>query len=384
MLLEIHGVNFNNKGAVKMMDVVTEKLSSSIPDLQFIVDPSHGTPEERKTRGFITYGSRRFWMSKPEVLYSVMTAIQAVRLSRSSKTLSDLDGFVDISGFAFSSQWGDLPTINIARLTERLRRDGKKIVFLPQAFGPFISPRIRDAMSRIINNADLIFARDNVSYENLAELVDAPAANIKVAPDITLFQGVDRVPISSRDRTVVIVPNTRLLDQGKKIWSSESYRQALSEVVKYCHRSGFKALFMLHDTQGGDKEIFESIRREMPNYDIQVSTASDPWDVKRIIGQSTLLVGSRFHALAAALSAGVPAIAIGWSHKYGELLTSFGLGEYNIDRAVSGQELVLMMDRVLEPSSYPRVVGIVEKALEPMIERNSAMWAEVIRLFVGD
>lgn len=44
-----------------------------------------------------------------------------------------------------------------------------------------------------------------------------------------------------------------------------------------------------------------------------------------MIGECDLMLGSRFHALIAALSSGVPSVAIGWAHKYPELLGEFGM-----------------------------------------------------------
>ena len=50
-----------------------------------------------------------------------------------------------------------------------------------------------------------------------------------------------------------------------------------------------------------------------------------------MIGECDLMLGSRFHALIAALSSGVPSVAIGWAHKYPELLGVFGMERLVVD-----------------------------------------------------
>ncbi len=44
-----------------------------------------------------------------------------------------------------------------------------------------------------------------------------------------------------------------------------------------------------------------------------------------------MLIASRFHSLVFALSEGVPVLALGWSHKYQELLRPFGLENFVVD-----------------------------------------------------
>ena len=50
--------------------------------------------------------------------------------------------------------------------------------------------------------------------------------------------------------------------------------------------------------------------------------------VRSAVSCLDLLIGSRFHTLVFALSAGVPLVALGWAHKYQGLLEQFGLGDW--------------------------------------------------------
>jgi polysaccharide pyruvyl transferase WcaK-like protein len=55
-----------------------------------------------------------------------------------------------------------------------------------------------------------------------------------------------------------------------------------------------------------------------------------PGQLKAIIARAELFVGSRYHALLAALSMGVPSVAIGWNYKYDGLFSLFQHEKYAI------------------------------------------------------
>lgn len=374
MLLEIHGANFVNKGATKMLDVTIGELRNRIPGVELVVDSANSDIMEREARGLTCYGVSRFWMSKPQPLFRTMTTLQASPLSRPS--LNDINGFVDVSGFAYSSQWGEKPVANIAFLTDKMRRANKRIIFLPQAFGPFSTPTIQAGMKRIVENADLIYARDAQSFENLASLTGSAPANLKQAPDLTLFHGPEWTAADSRSKTALIVPNTRMMDQGRNTWSIDAYVGYMSTVAAHLKVAGFKITFLVHDTEGGDAELVRKITADSP-HDYAISNDTDPWAIKEVISRSSLLIGSRFHALAAALSVGVPAIAVGWSHKYGELLRSFGQEDYDLTSPPASSKATEMIDSMLEPENYNKLVSRIAACIIPMRETNTRMWEDV-------
>ena len=55
--------------------------------------------------------------------------------------------------------------------------------------------------------------------------------------------------------------------------------------------------------------------------------------IRAIIAGTDILVTSRFHAMIAALSVGTPPLVIGWSHKYDEVLQTFGSAAASFDIA---------------------------------------------------
>jgi colanic acid/amylovoran biosynthesis protein len=55
--------------------------------------------------------------------------------------------------------------------------------------------------------------------------------------------------------------------------------------------------------------------------------------LRALLGHCRFLVASRFHAMISGLAVGVPSLLIGWSHKYLEVLESFGLESFALDFA---------------------------------------------------
>jgi polysaccharide pyruvyl transferase WcaK-like protein len=68
--------------------------------------------------------------------------------------------------------------------------------------------------------------------------------------------------------------------------------------------------------------------------------------MRRFIGGSRAVIASRFHGLQNALAQNVPALSIGWSHKYTELMKVYGLSDYSVD-VTSGPPLAQYFRRLL-------------------------------------
>ncbi|MFC1854170.1 polysaccharide pyruvyl transferase family protein [candidate division CSSED10-310 bacterium] len=128
---------------------------------------------------------------------------------------AEIDGILECSGFQYSDQWVSLLPIIRMRLSfyTRMKQHGKKIIFLPQAFGPFRKEKLRHAFLPVLEIADLVIPRDKVSFQYLQQL-DSGFSSIKLYPDMTVL--VKAMPQHSdkwSDR-VCFIPNQRVMEHS--------------------------------------------------------------------------------------------------------------------------------------------------------------------------
>jgi len=84
--------------------------------------------------------------------------------------------------------------------------------------------------------------------------------------------------------------------------------------------------------------------------------------IKSVISNLDIVIGSRFHSLVFALASKVPVVALGWTHKYGELVRNVGLGDFFLD---------------LKSLDEGKVLDLVEKAWATR-ERSKEILSESI------
>jgi colanic acid/amylovoran biosynthesis protein len=286
-----------------------------------------------------------------------------------------VDAVLDASGFSYSDQWGPAATEHLAAQTRRWRRQGKPIVLLPQALGPFREPRARDAFRRVLDEVDLIFARDDSSAAHLAELGAAGRARVRQSPDFTvgvkgrLPEGFEPAP-----GRVAIIPNYRMIDKGRA-GSGPAYRALLAGTARHLLARGYHPFFLVHDS-GIDRELAHEVRADAGG-GVEVLHEPDPRALKGILGSCHAVVASRFHALVGALTQGVPSLATGWSHKYEELFAEFGCPEALCDVAAPLPDALARLDALLEGTERERVIEGLRRTRADYARRTAEMWREV-------
>ena len=150
----------------------------------------------------------------------------------------EIHAVLDASGFAYGYQWGPGPTMEAAARFNFWKKQGKKIILLPQAFGPFTSREIDRSFRTIADNADLIYARDKISYRYVVNLV-GERPNLKIAPDFTnLLASEPPTGFGSGEKRFAIVPNFRMIEKTSEA-DRGRYMPFLAICVRHLLHKGF-------------------------------------------------------------------------------------------------------------------------------------------------
>ena len=241
-MILLHGTGTHNKGAELMAVAVLQHYRRLPHPPEFAVPPQFGSYRDRAKYGLWTLMQERRWGRAKLVS---LLAHPAFRRKYGLAVESDCTTVIDASGFAFGDQHGPRPTQTMAAQCKRWKSQGKKIVLLPQAFGPFSSPEIRQACRQLVEHCDLVFAREETSLGHLMDVV-GPRENIRQAPDFTnLVEG--RLPdgFEPWEDAALVVPNTRMLDKTDP-QTAEKYLPFVASVIAWLRNAGLRPALLLH------------------------------------------------------------------------------------------------------------------------------------------
>ncbi|MEM1010794.1 MAG: polysaccharide pyruvyl transferase family protein [Planctomycetota bacterium] len=339
MLLDITGTGLENKGGQLMMQAVVRRLGEH--GATFAMNPRvDAAPSELVPLGvrplFPPTSNGRsgtFWWQLPMAnLLSKALPASVARLYDALPRHTTV-GMVDVSGYAFGDFFSAGNIVTITRRARFYKKRGMPVVFMPQMFGPFEKPKTAEAMRKLLPVPDLIYVRDAVSHAYLEKLIGSAGLpkHVRRAPDITIFeQPSDQEHAAAADVVpsgfVGLVPNVRMLDKGGPAWS-EIYVDRLVAAGRAALDAGSEVRLIVHEQHGPDADIAAEIGRRLDGQCGEPIAEDSPLKLKAIIGRANVIVASRFHSIVAALSSAVPALTLGWSHKYDELLSDFGVPE---------------------------------------------------------
>lgn len=375
MIAEIRGVQFDNKGAELMLHAVVQKMTEWNEKNIVAMRPKVGSFSQRSQLGLyqLVWSDKKFPLVGSSFNSFLNVIPQKTKKSLGITTYSDIDAVLDASGFNYSDQWGAEKSAKMADLAKKCRKEGKKVILLPQAFGPFENPDIRKAFTEVVKNSDLIFARESISYQYLMEL-GVESSHIKIAPDFTnLLKGSVPDYFDTNFKRACIIPNTRMTDKTSEEVSN-NYTHFLETCIKHFISKELKPFILVHDTT--DQKLAFHLKEKFGE-SLEIILESNPLYIKGILGNCYAVVSSRFHGLINALSQGIPCLASGWSHKYKMLLKDYDSPECLIASINSTEEIEQKIDLIINEPNRSQILKRVKDASLEQKKLVSDMWDEV-------
>ncbi|TBU88140.1 polysaccharide pyruvyl transferase family protein [Phytopseudomonas dryadis] len=378
MYVEIRKAGFVNKGAALMLHAALQQVRQNLPAAKVVMEPGRAkSPYPYVNRASLGL-YQKAWLWRAGIPFGDLAAFVPAGIREQYGVVLDkeVDVVLDAAGFAYSDQWGPALSEELARSSKRWKKNGSKVILLPQAFGPFRDQKSKEAVKAFVDNCDLIFAREQVSYDYLTEVV-GERANIKLAPDFTnLISGVLPAYFDPEVHQVCLVPNCRMLDKTNDS-IAKGYAPFLQRAAKMLVERGAKPFLLIHEGEG-DARLAEQVSQAVGGLPILRET--DPLAIKGILGACRGTLGSRFHGLVSALSQGVPSLATGWSHKYQMLFADYGFAEGVLDINLSDEELSNALDYLTEPAQMQALSSRLQEHSAELKTRTQAMWDEVFAL----
>ena len=306
---------------------------------------------------------------------------RASRLDLSSaealSNIGSIDSVIDVSGYNYGDECG----INCTRYglawADYCNNHGIHYICIPQAWGPFRNPKIAKGTRQICEYSSLVYARDKISLSYLKDLLESSYDKVKIAPDIAFLFSCDKPQVGrqiliaqgidiEKSPIVGIAPNIRIYNRYKEPGIQNKYIQLLIRIVEHCIKAWDASIVLLpHVFSMGERAVKDDrflcglVKAGVTTSDrcFMIKTYLSASALKSVESQLDFMIGSRFHGLIFTLSSGIPSFALGWSHKYPELLELIGLeGHSLLHTQFDDNNLIKLLEMAWEKKDQSKVI----------------------------
>ncbi len=222
-------------------------------------------------------------------------------------------------------------------------RRNRKVVFLPQSYGPLESWLSRRLLAMSLSRASAVFYREEVSGEWLKKHFPKIVPYTHFMPDLALYlEGRDLLggPVASQGgpgRIPKIGVTVRPWGKGER--SRTGYLDVLAEVLSRLqqkYQASICILVQVHRPKAQEGDYPVSVRlMELLKTRYKIDRVelchTAPYfrleELFRLYQECDLIIGTRLHSALLGFLAGCPSVVIGYQHKARGILDSLGLRE---------------------------------------------------------
>jgi colanic acid/amylovoran biosynthesis protein len=321
------------------------------------------------------------------------------------RKIFETDSFASIAGGdSFSDIYGLRRFLYIALPQILVIVAGRKLILLPQTFGPFRSRLSRLLARFIVTNSQSIFTRDRKSIVEVDRLRGKPCRGPKpefrydvgfalqpVAPSIVKTS--DKFDTSS-DRVVGLNVSGLLYmggyDRNNMFGLRIDYRELIMGILDLLIETRGASVLLVPHVYGGEQNsesdvvACETVYRTVEGkYGSRIGVLRGIYnqgEIKHVIGTTDFFIGSRMHACIAAVSQCVPAVAIAYSDKFIGVMESVGIPSVVVDaRQLSLDEVLARIATQYDSRATLRmelreaIPGVIRSAVDLFGDRSQQL-----------
>lgn len=268
------------------------------------------------------------------------------------------DSFSDIYGFN-KFFWLVLPVIVVLLL-------GKKLVLLPQTYGPYKSFLSQRIAKYIFKRASRIISRDKEGVDLVRKMTNDNRAgtNISFCPDVAFAldasvpKEINIHPPLIHDSKISLIGlnvNGLLYNGGytrdNMFGLNYDYKVFVLNLVKRLANNTENHIVLIPHTFGltdrvnsdpaACRDIMVQLEDRQKDRVHMLLGEHNQFELKGVIGLCDFFIGSRMHACIAALSQGIPTIGVAYSRKFLGVFESVNCGDMVADaRRLTSEEII--------------------------------------------
>jgi colanic acid/amylovoran biosynthesis protein len=270
----------------------------------------------------------------------------------------------------------------------------KKVVFLPNSFGPFIGLTVENQVRSVFNKLDLTYARESVSAESLGQLLNK---KIPVEMDLGFFlqKGsekdaqhiLNKYNFSKEDKIVgITVRPYRFpgLNNPEELY--EKYINSVVDLVKDITGKGYKVALCNQslgpNSHEDDRNAIHDLLKGVNHPNVIWINENLSCDLlKAVYSNFYFFIGTRFHSIIFSLTSLVPAIAIGYGgNKAKGIMNDFNLDKYVIQiQDIDSEQLINLFDDAI--INYDAIRNSLKSSMNLVKKSRSRMILDIQKLY---
>jgi polysaccharide pyruvyl transferase WcaK-like protein len=228
-----------------------------------------------------------------------------------------------------------------------------------QSFGPFDDWKVRFFAQRDFKKVPFVPARGEMSAKLCKAIVHDPQKVLDFPDCAILLSRADerwttdylqKLELTEKN-FVVLSPSSVIYNMRENLGGGvgENHVKTFLIIAKKLLEDHERLLFLPHMYSDNKREcdreicrkVLDSLKKDEASARCRiVEDDLDVWQAKALIAKAKYAIVSRYHALVAAISTGVPVVSVGWNIKYYDLLKYYGMQHMALDARLHTPEQI--------------------------------------------